>query len=93
MNITKQQILDVVYESLDGLNEQLPDEKQLAKSPSTVLLGDDGGLDSLGFVNFIGLLEEGLESRLKCNPGLSGSNDNFETVQNLVDLIFSKVAK
>jgi len=93
MNITRQQILDVIYESLDGLNEQLPDEKQMAKSPNTVLLGDDGGLDSLGFVNFIGLLEEGLESRLKCNPGLSGANDSFETVQNLVDLIFSKVSK
>ncbi len=93
MNITKQQSLDVIYESLDGLNEQLPDDKQMAKSPDTILLGDNGGLDSLGFVNFIGVLEEGLESRLKCSPGLSGPNDSFETVQNLVDLIFSKVSK
>lgn len=93
MNITKEQITEVIHESLDELNEQLSDDRQFAKAPGTVLLSDTAGLDSLGFVNFVAIFEEKFESRLKRNPGLSGSTDSFETVQDLVDLVHSKLSK
>ena len=58
MKPTKDELVDIIYKSLEEVNEQLPSDAQLRKSLGTTLVGRPGGLDSLGFVNFVALVEE-----------------------------------
>ena len=58
MKPIKEELIDIIYQSLEEVNEQLPNEAQIQKSPDATLVGQAGGLDSLGFVNFIALVEE-----------------------------------
>jgi acyl carrier protein len=58
MKPTKDELVDIIYQSLEEVNEQLPSDAQLRKSLDTTLVGRAGGLDSLGFVNFVALVEE-----------------------------------
>jgi acyl carrier protein len=58
MTPSKEQILEIIYQSLDEVNEQLSGDAQIQRSPQATLFGRPGGLDSLGFVNFIALVEE-----------------------------------
>jgi acyl carrier protein len=58
MKPTKDELVDIIYQSLEEVNEQLPSDAQLRKSLDTTLVGGAGGLDSLGFVNFVALVEE-----------------------------------
>ena len=57
MDITREKIIEVLYESIGELNEQRSKDQQLACSPQTPL-GGGAGLDSLGFVNLVALVEE-----------------------------------
>jgi acetyltransferase-like isoleucine patch superfamily enzyme/acyl carrier protein len=57
---THARITRAIFRALDILNEQLPQEKRLAKTFATVLWGQDGGLDSLGLVNLIVAVEESI---------------------------------
>jgi acyl carrier protein len=59
--ITNPRIRHTVFGVLDELNEQLPADQRLAKADTTVLVGPDGVLDSLGLVNLIAMLEQRLE--------------------------------
>jgi acyl carrier protein len=56
------QLRDLVFAAIDELNEQRPPRERLAKSLDTTLTGEDGALDSLGFVNFIVALERRLDA-------------------------------
>ena len=59
----KEQVTQVVYDVIDELNAQLDHEGRLTKSHDTALHGEMGGLDSLGLVNLIVGVEEGIEER------------------------------
>jgi acyl carrier protein len=53
---------DVVLNyAIDAVNELLPEDRLLSKSTNTVLLGESGELDSMGFVNLVAAVEEQLE--------------------------------
>jgi len=79
----------LVFEAIDELNEQLPEEQLLIKSPDTVLLGDSGNLDSLGLVNLIVLIEQKMEEELGFYIALADSinttqeGNPFETIGSL----------
>ena len=47
MKPTKDELVDIIYQSLEEVNEQLPSDAQLRKSLDTTLVGRAGGLDSL----------------------------------------------
>ena len=89
MENTREQILELLYESIDELNEQLDQGQRLSKSPETPLQGDGGGLDSLGFVNLVALVEEKCYERLGVSlvltggGGISDARNPFETVGTL----------
>jgi acyl carrier protein len=93
MNVSREEILDIIYASLDEVNEQLGTEGRILKSEGTVLLSDSGKLDSLGFVNFVALLEEKCEGAFGATLSLTGDNaaldekNPFETVGKLADFI------
>src|SRR6266567_6376912 len=55
---------NVINCAIDRLNELLPAGQSLPKERTTALLGRDGRLDSMGFVNLVVALEEELEKQL-----------------------------
>jgi acyl carrier protein len=91
MNLTQEDTLKTIYESIDELNEQLPAERLVDKSPETRLLGDSGQLDSIGFVNFVAILEEKCAQRfgvmVSLIPDLQDENgaNPFETLAKLAE--------
>jgi acyl carrier protein len=54
------QILQAIYDTLEEVNRQLPDDQQMQKLPDTIVVGDNGALDSLGVINFLIALEDRL---------------------------------
>jgi acyl carrier protein len=90
---TQEQVLLAVYSAVDELNQQLPGNSQVAKSPDSILFGDSGTLDSLSLINFITLVEERVEQQLGKSvslmdaDSLSPKNSPFRTVSTLTEYI------
>ena len=55
-------VIECVYRAIDVVNELLPLSDQLLKSPSTILVGPDGSLDSMGLINLLLEIESQLRS-------------------------------
>ena len=79
-------ILELVYASIDEVNFQLPQDLRLEKSPDTLLEGDGAALDSLGLVNLIVVLEQNVQERygtdlvLADRDSLDRKDSPFESV-------------
>lgn len=88
---THDQIRDVLFDALDQLNAQLPADQQLMKSTSTPLAGSDGGLDSLGLVNLIAVVEQTIEERFGVSISLFDEDalggEPFATIGTLAEFI------
>jgi acyl carrier protein len=96
MKATKEELINIIYQSLDEVNEQLPDERQIQKSSEAALVGQAGGLDSLGFVNFIALVEEKCTQKYGVALSLtevltSQDNNPFENVGKLADSLSQRL--
>lgn len=93
----KEKVSKAVDEAIDVLNEQLEGGQKLEKKPETLLLGKGGKLDSIGFVNFIVLLEEHCQSECGVTISLTDAmetttDDNpFQTVRSLTDYLYQLV--
>ncbi len=85
----------VVYRAIDDVNRQLPPDAQLPKVRGTVLLGENGRLDSLGVVNLIVATEQRLEEEtglavsLVTDQAFSEKTSPFNTVETLIGYISS----
>jgi acyl carrier protein len=97
MKLTKEGLLDIIYQSLEEVNEQLPNDAQIQKSPDAPLVGRAGGLDSLGFVNFIALVEEKCAHRYGMSLSLmdtfSHDEDALDDVGSFADSLFQYLTK
>ena len=95
MKPTKEELLDIIYQSLEEVNEQLPNDQQIQKSPDAILVGRAGGLDSLGFVNFIALVEEKCAHKygitVSLMEGSSSEDDALEDVGSFADSLFQRL--
>jgi acyl carrier protein len=60
----REEILNLVYAAIDEVNAESADGVRIQKGPDVSLLGGDGGVDSLTFVNLIVALEEQIEKTL-----------------------------
>jgi acyl carrier protein len=49
---------ELVFHAIDAINAVLPPKERIEKSPSTVLVGEGGCLDSMGFVELAMHLQE-----------------------------------
>src|SRR5687767_14532636 len=58
------QIAEAAYRAFDGANELVAATDVPHASDDVVVVGDGASFDSMGFVNFVVLLEEELERRL-----------------------------
>jgi acyl carrier protein len=81
--------LKIIYQSISDLNEQLPGDRQIERSPSSVLFGDGGKLDSLGLSNLIVITEQRLQDWLGFTVDLTEDDPfspgagHFRTVRSL----------
>lgn len=86
-------VLKVIYESISDLNLQLPQDRRMDPSLSTVLFGAGSRLDSLGLGNFIVIAEQKLEDHfgfrfdLTEDDPFSPATGHFRTVQSLADYV------
>ena len=55
-----EEVFNIIYLSVDEINNDEDQEKKLEKSPDTILLGPGSYLDSLGLVNFIVSVEQNI---------------------------------
>ena len=95
MKPTKDELLDIIYKSLEEVNEQLPSDAQLRKSLDTTLVGRPDGLDSLGFVNFVALVEEKCADKYGLSFPLadrsSQENGELENVGKFADSLLQRL--
>ncbi len=88
-----EQVLQCVYAAIDESNEDRVDLPPLEKSPSTVLHGTKTALDSLGLINFLVAVEEGVGHELGApialsdDRSLSREPSPFGSVRALVEYI------
>jgi len=91
----KDKVAQVIFAAIDDVNRLLPKGKQLGKSNDTVLFGQSGVLDSLGFVNLVVAAEQKVEEGFGTTVSLADqgataqNNGSFETVGSLIDYISS----
>jgi acyl carrier protein len=89
----REKILHSIYAALDEVNEQLPDDQQLEKSPDTVLLGESGKIESIDLVNILVATEENVEEAfgvplsITDERAVSEKNSPFTTIGTLCDFI------
>jgi D-alanine--poly(phosphoribitol) ligase subunit 2 len=76
--------------AIDRVNELLPTGEPLSKEKDTVLLGENGNLDSMGFVNLVVAIEDELEKQLGVKVVLSDEvkgGDRVLTVGGLHEML------
>jgi len=89
----REAILQALRAAIDEVNETRPRDGKISSEPSTPLIGVEGGLDSLGLVNFAVTAEEQLDAALgKSLPlssliGVSVADSPFRTLATLADYI------
>ena len=71
-------IAHIIFEIIDEVNEQYPNDKRLGKSVDTVLFGKSGKLDSLGLVNFVVTVERRIQIEFEMNINLADEMSNPE---------------
>ena len=86
-------IIDLIFETIDTINEELTGEMKLEKSTHTALFGQGCKLDSLGLINLIVAVEQNIEDEfdititLADERSMSQKHSPFRTVGSLVDYI------
>ncbi len=94
-----QDILGLVYAAIDEVNAQSADGVAIAKAPDARLLGRDGGVDSLTFVNLVVAIEEQIQNELGQSVVLVDEDSMalqehpFRTVGTLADYVRKIIAK
>lgn len=87
----KEKIIQVIFDAIAEVNQQLPQEQKLEQSIGTPLAGDQGRLDSLGLVVFIVAVERlaterlGREIVLTNDETMSRQEAVFTSVATLAD--------
>jgi acyl carrier protein len=87
------QVEELLFETIDEINEQLPASQRIEKKISTSLFGEDGGIDSLTLVNLIVAAEQKIQEELECTitladeKAMSQKNSPFRSVESLAGYI------
>ncbi len=89
----KEKILDIIYETLDEINEVLGERQKIEKTKGAKLYGKNGPLDSLGLVNLMASLEQNFEDYfdvsiiIASEKAMSQKNSPFRTIDSLSNYI------
>ena len=89
----KEKIQQLIFNSIESLNAQLPNEGNIEKSNNTALFGSGSKLDSLDLINLVVAVEQNIEDefdvtiKLADERVLSQKTSPFKTVRTLTDYI------
>ena len=89
----KEKIQQSIFNSIDSLNAQLPNEGHIEKSNNTALFGSGSKLDSLDLINLVVAVEQNIEDEfddtitLADGRAMSQETSPFRTVGTLTDYI------
>ncbi len=92
-------IFKALFAAVDQLNQELPSEQRLSKTPETVIFGRGGKLDSLGLVSFLVFAEQQLEEEFKTPVSLaderamSQERSPFRTLATMAEYIRQLLAE
>ena len=81
---------EIVVRVIDQMNQDFPEEQEIQKSPTTVLSGPGGRLDSLGLVDLVFRIQEvvrdeyGIAIAVADENVLSAQESPFRTVETLI---------
>ena len=98
----KDKIIESIYNSIEELNRQLPEDKHLEKSVGTVLFGNKGRLDSLGLVNLLVIVEENIQDEFDISLTIADERamsqkqspfKNIGTLANYIDMELKEMKK
>jgi hypothetical protein len=87
----KSQVIQLVYNAVDEVNQQLRKSRRLAKSPDVVISGSGSALDSLGLVNLVFAVEQQVEQQFQVALVLAEAStpnpeaDPFRTLGSLAE--------
>lgn len=90
---TAQLIEEALFEAIDEINQQQPEDQQVQKKMDTPLFGNDGVLDSYALVNLIVSVEQKIQEKLDLavtladEKAMSQKNSPFRTVESLANYI------
>lgn len=93
MVVNTEKIREIIFESIEEINSQLTEDRQIQKSDDAVLYGQKSVLDSLGLVNLIVDIEQRFHDKteitinLADEKALSQKNSPYLTVKSLSDYI------
>ena len=86
-------IVNIIYEAIDEINEDRDGDEKIEKSEDTVLLGQEGTLDSFGLVSLIVATEQNIEEAfgvtvvLADEKAMSQKNSPFRSVATFAEYI------
>ena len=86
-----ERVVKTIFSAVDEINLLLPKSRRLDRSIDTVLVGESGALDSLGFITFIVATEQKIEEEFGVAIILSGEraasdeNNPFQSIGTLAD--------
>ena len=89
----KNEIKKILFKVVEEINENLDVGQQFELSTETVLLGEDGNIDSITLVNLIVAIEQSIEDELDVEiilideRALSQKENSFSTIGTLIDYI------
>lgn len=86
----EEKVQELLNCAIDRVNELLPTGEPLSKEKDTVLLGQGGKLDSMGFVNLVVAIEDELENQLGIRAALADEmmgGDGVLTVGGLHEML------
>ena len=91
MQLSKENVIQTIYDAIDEINIFLAEEARLEKSPETLLTGDQGTLDSLGLINFIveieGRVQKNFGLELNLIETLDSPDNPMESIKKLAEFI------
>ena len=91
--VSVEQITGSLLRAVDELNQELPTDKKVPLSPSTVLYGNKGRLDSLGLVNLVLMAERNIQQDFGCaitladERALSEKKSPFQTINSMASYV------
>jgi acyl carrier protein len=87
------EVLNIIYSTIDELNEHRTSGNSIKKNENTILLGKSSALDSLSLINFIVSVEQKIEEKfdkeisITDENTLTGSESPLNTVSSLTEHI------
>lgn len=86
-------VLEVIFESIDELNQDLNSDEQIEKDLGSIIFGQQSSLDSMGLVNLITIIEQKIEDEtgefiaIADERAMSMESSPFKTVETLKNYI------